>query len=562
MARMLLKFAVTDTLKEGKTNAIMTISNSMRKTKILVTLGPSAEEEDVLRQLINAGMNVARLNFSHGDFEEHGLRIARIKKLRAEMKKPVALMLDTKGPEIRTGDVENNKIDLIAGNTILLTTKQLIGTSEELSVTYKKLTQIVDKGSSILLDDGLIELEVQKIIDQETVECLIKNSGHIKSKRGVNIPLVELNLTNPTDKDKADIRFAAENDFDYIALSFTESGDTIRRVRAILDVEGKQNIKIIAKIENHAALENFNDILELADGIMVARGDLGVELRPEEIPVIQKEIIRRCYMAGKPVITATQMLHSMTDSPRPTRAEVSDVANAIYDFTSAIMLSGETAAGKYPVECVELMNRVALNTEDAIDYKRIYSAYSDFEEISDRTSAVTNAAITTAYNVAARAIVTVTESGRTAQALSKLRPGIPIIAIVADEKLYNQLSINWGIVPIIGKRFGSIEELYASSVELAKTTGLIKDGETIVIVAGLPVGRSGGTNMIKVETIGRAKQLPHRRLSDQHSDARDFRLGHEKSTHQRINNDSISSAAGTSLGLLSRPLLLSPKRNK
>lgn len=261
-------------------------------------------------------------------------------------------------------------------------------------------------------------------------------------------------------------------------------------------------------------------------------------------------------MAGKPVITATQMLHSMIEAPRPTRAEVSDVANAIYDFTSAIMLSGETATGKYPVECVELMNRVALNTEDAIDYRRIYSAYSNFEETADRTCAVTNAAITTAYNVGAKAIVTVTESGRTAQALSKLRPDIPIIAIVSDEKLYNQLGINWGILPLLADRFGSLEELYAASVNLSKETGLINEGETIVIVAGLPIGRSGGTNMIKVETIGKPIQAPHRRRSDQHSDSKDFVLGNEKSSHQRLNNASGGIGSGSPLSLISRPLLL------
>lgn len=529
----------------------------MRKTKILVTLGPSAEEENVLRSLIEAGMNVARLNFSHGDFEEHGRRVKRIKKLREEMKRPVALLLDTKGPEIRTGEVENDRIKLEAGQKIIITTQPLVGTPEKLSVSYDKLPSMLEPGGSILLDDGLIQLQVERIIDHQNLECTIMNDGSIKSKRGVNVPRLQLNLPNPTAKDRDDIRFAAENDFDFIAVSFAESEDTIRRVKAILDVEGKSNIKVIAKIENHAGLTNFDSILEVADGIMVARGDLGVELLPEEVPIVQKEIIRRCYMAGKPVITATQMLHTMIESPRPTRAEVSDVANAIYDFTSAVMLSGETSVGKYPVECVKLLDRVATNTEDAIDYKRIYAAFSHIDQLSDRTSAVTNAAITTAYNVGATAIITVTESGKTAQALSKLRSSIPIIAVVANEKLFNQLSINWGITPVMGYRFNSIEELYRESIRLSRQTGLISDGDTVILVAGLPVGRSGGTNMIKVETVGNAAKCPNRRKSDDTCTALKFSLGQEKTSHSRINQQSNN--GGGPLSLLSRPIVSSPR---
>ncbi|GAB4271391.1 MAG: pyruvate kinase [Candidatus Rifleibacteriota bacterium] len=530
----------------------------MRKTKILVTLGPSAEEEDVLRNLIDAGMNVARLNFSHGDYEEHGRRIERIKRLRDEMGKPVALLLDTKGPEIRAGEVENDKIFLEAGNKITLTTDQVMGTPEILSISYEQLPSIIEPGSLILLDDGLITLRVEKIVDHKTITCEIVNSGSIKSKRAVNVPKLQLNLTNPTPRDRDDIRFAAENDFDFVAVSFSESEDTIRRVKAILDVEGKPNIKVIAKIENHAGLANFDAILSVADGIMVARGDLGVELLPEEVPIVQKEIIRRCYMAGKPVITATQMLHTMIESPRPTRAEVSDVANAIYDFTSAVMLSGETSVGKYPVECVKLLDRVASKTEDAIDYKRIYSAFSNCEQFSDRTSAVTNAAITTAYNVGASAIITVTETGKTAQALSRLRPSIPIIAVVSHPKLFHQLSINWGITPVMGSRFNSIEELYRESIRLSKSTGLVNEGETVILVAGLPVGRSGGTNMIKVETVGTACKCPNRRKTDETSEAMKFSLGKEKSSLSRLNQQTVK--GNGPLALLSRPIVSSPHR--
>jgi len=532
----------------------------MRKTKILVTLGPSAEEENVLRDLINAGMNVARLNFSHGDYEEHGVRIERVKKLRDEMQRPVALLLDTKGPEIRTGEIEGKSIFLEAGKQIILTTEDVTGTPERLSISHKQLPSLVEADSTILLDDGLLQLHVESVPDDKNIRCTIVNSGSIKSRRGVNVPRLNLNMANPTGKDRDDIVFAAKNDFDYIAVSFTESGDTIRKVKAILEVEGKPGIKVIAKIENHAGLNNFDEILAVADGIMVARGDLGVELLPEEVPIVQKEIIRRCYMAGKPVITATQMLHTMIEAPRPTRAEVSDVANAIYDFTSAVMLSGETSVGKYPIECVKLLARVAANTEEAIDYKRIYAAFASTEEFADRTGAVTNAAITTAYNVGATAIITVTESGRTAQALSKLRPSIPIIAVVNNRQLYHQLSINWGITPVMGSRFTSIEELYRESVRLSLTTGFIKEGDTVVLVAGLPVGRSGGTNMIKVETVGHPGPCPKRRKDDEPSQALQFKLGLEKSAHARLNQPA-GGGAGTPLDLLSRPLVSSPRNN-
>lgn len=527
----------------------------MRKTKILVTLGPAAEEEDTLKKLVSSGMNVARLNFSHGDYEEHGIRIERIKKIREEMQRPVALMLDTKGPEIRTGEIEGDYISLEADNEIILTTETVMGNAQLLSVSFDLLPSMVKSGSTILLDDGLIHLNVEEVVDLKNIRCKIINGGKVKARRGVNVPRLQLNLPNPTPKDRDDIRFAAANDFDFIALSFTESGDSVRRVKAILDIEGMSDIKVIAKIENHAGLTNFNEILEVADGIMVARGDLGVELLPEEVPIVQKEIIRRCYMAGKPVITATQMLHSMIDAPRPTRAEVSDVSNAIYDFTSAVMLSGETSIGKYPVECVQLMSRVACNTEDAIDYKRIYTAFSNWEEFSDRTSAVTNAGIMTAYNVKASAIITVTETGRTAQTLSRMRPGIPIIAVVSRKKLYHQLSINWGITPVFAHRFESIEQLYHDSVEVSLKTGIIKEGDTVVLVAGLPVGRSGGTNMIKVETVGHAPATRNRRKDDEHSEAIKFRLGTEKSSMTRINNPKPKTLGGGSgIEILSRPM--------
>ncbi|MFZ2957360.1 MAG: pyruvate kinase [Candidatus Ozemobacteraceae bacterium] len=495
----------------------------MRKTKILVTLGPSAEQEDVLKQLIDAGMNVARLNFSHGDYEEHGIRVTRLKKVREEMGRPIAMMLDTKGPEIRAGNVENGSITLEAGRNITLTTEEVLGTPERLTIRHPGLPRLVSPGSIILLDDGLIQLDVIQTDGSTEISCLIRNSGRIKDKRGVNVPRVHIDLPNPTPKDVEDIRFAAKNGFDFIAVSFTESADTVRAVKKVLQECGAEKIKVIAKIENHSGLRNFDTILEIADGVMVARGDLGVEMAAEEVPIVQKEIIRKCYMAGKPVITATQMLHSMTECPRPTRAEVSDVANAIYDFTSAVMLSGETSVGKYPIACVEFMARVAERAEQAINYKKIFFAYANHQGTqADTTSAVTNAAITTAYNLGAKAIITVSESGHTAQMLSRLRPEIPIIAVVSDERVHRQLSINWGVMPVLGAHFRTLEELHVESIKLAVETGLVREGDVIILVAGIPVGFSGATNMIKVETVGEHlgshPTLPNKQHANTHSE--------------------------------------------
>lgn len=483
----------------------------MRRTKILVTLGPSAEEETILRQLIEAGMNVARLNFSHGDYEEHGVRITRIKKLRTEMHRPVALLLDTKGPEIRTGDVEDHQISLISGEEIQITTEEIVGTPKRLTIRFPDLCRMVHPGSTILLDDGLLQLEVLEIIDTQNVRCSIKHGGPIKDKRGVNIPNLKKELENPTRKDCEDIRFAAAQGFDFIAVSFTESTQTIERVREVLWEERAEKIKVIAKIENYTGLRNFDAILAAADGIMVARGDMGVELPAEEVPIVQKEITKKCYRAGKPAITATQMLHTMMHAPRPTRAEVSDVANAIYDFSSAIMLSGETSVGKFPLECVQTMTRIAERAETAIDYRKIFFGYSSHQDAQiDTTCAITNAAITTAYNLGAKAIITISETGRTAQMLSRLRPGIPIIAVVSDERVFHQLSINWGIMPILSPRLRTLEELHVESICLALETGLFNSGDTVVLVAGVPVGIPGATNMIKVETVD---EQPIKRLA-------------------------------------------------
>ncbi len=479
----------------------------MRKTKILVTLGPSAETEPVLEQLIHAGMNVARLNFSHGDHAEHGRRIEVLKRVRAKLGTPIAMMLDTKGPEIRTGDLESETVTLTPDRTLTLTTRPVKGNEHLLSVSHPTLPREVMPGSVILLDDGLIQLEVIDIATDTDIRCNVVTGGRMRSRRGVNVPGRHLDLPNPTPRDIADLRFAAEQGFDFIAVSFTQNAATIEAVRQILREAGAPDIKIIAKIENHAGLANFSEILKAADGIMVARGDLGVELHPEEVPIAQKEIIRQCYMAGKPVITATQMLHTMIESPRPTRAEVSDIANAIYDFSSALMLSGETSVGRYPVTCVETMARIAERSEAAIAYRQIYFSYTArHENIEGTTSAVSMAAVTTAYNIGAKAIITVSETGHTAQELSRLRPDIPIIAIVADEQVHRQLSINWGVCSVLGSHFKTLEELHVESIKLAASTGLIGKGDQIVLVAGIPVGKAGATNMIKVETVGIADE--------------------------------------------------------
>ncbi len=475
----------------------------MRRTKIVVTLGPATDNEKVLIKLIDAGMNVARCNFSHADYEEHLNRVKMLKKVCKKTGKKVSLLMDTKGPEIRTGHFENGKISLEASNQVTLTTEDVLGNEKLIPVTYAKLPKVVIPGTEILLDDGLINLKVIKIIDNKNVLCEIFNSGEIKDRRGVNIPNFSIDLPNPTDKDKKDIMFAIENDFDYIAVSFVQDSDTILEFKKILRKSGGEKIQVVAKIENYTGVNNFDSILSVADGIMVARGDLGVELPLEEVPIVQKEFIKKCFMAGKPVITATQLLHSMIDNPRPTRAEVSDIANAIYDLTSAVMLSGETSIGKYAVKCVETMSTVAKRAEEAIDYRNIYMhMLSNFFAGKDVTNAVTNAALTTAYEIQASAIITVTETGYTARMLSKLRPKMPIIAITTEEKVARQLQLNWGITPIVGEKYNSIDKLHYAAVKLPLEAGLIEKGDIVVIVAGVPVGITGATNLIKVETVG------------------------------------------------------------
>ena len=474
----------------------------MRRTKIVCTLGPSTDKEEVLRNLMKNGMNVARMNFSHGTHEEQKARLDMIKKLREELNLPVAALLDTKGPEIRIGDVEGGKLELKPGQEFTLTTEEMLGTEKKVTITYKELYKDVEPGDSILIDDGLIGMEVVRI-DESDIVCRVKNGRFISNHKGVNVPGVELNMPFVSPKDLADIVFAVEQDYDFIAASFTRTAEDIMEIRKILQEHGGEKIHIIAKLENKQGVKNCEDILRVADGIMIARGDMGVEIPLEEVPVIQKELIRKAMHMGKPVITATQMLDSMMKNPRPTRAETSDVANAIYQGTSAIMLSGETAAGAYPIEAVQTMAKIAERTEQDIDYSREFKPRK-LAEAPDVTSAISHATCTTAADLKAAAIVAVSKSGRTVSRIAKYLPVCPIIGCTTDERVYRQLNLLWGVTPVVMEEANTADELFDHAVELAEQKGLIARGELVVIAAGVPVGLSGTTNMMKVQIAGNA----------------------------------------------------------
>ena len=471
----------------------------MRKTKIICTLGPSTDKDGVLRELIANGMNVARFNFSHGSHEEHKGRLDLLKSLREELGKPVAALLDTKGPEIRLKDFKNGTEMLEAGQTFTLTTRDVEGTKEICSITYKDLPQDVQPGGTIMLDDGLIKLQIQTVNDTDIV-CTVLNNGKIKNKKGVNVPGVHLSMPYMSQRDKDDIIFGIEQGFDFIAASFVRTAQDVYEIRNLLN-EYDSNIRIIAKIENREGVNNIDSILAAADAVMVARGDLGVEIDFTELPGIQKTIIDRSFSFGKPIVTATQMLDSMMVNPRPTRAEISDVANAIYDGTSAIMLSGETAAGAYPVEALKTMSAIAERTEQEGHYLRgrLMEPNTGKISVSDATA---HAACLTAKDVNAAAIVTVSESGTTARLLSKYRPQQPIIACVMKEQVQRQLSLSWGITSLMMPLAHSTDELIEMSTALAKENGFLHDGELAVVTAGVPVGISGTTNMIKIHMVG------------------------------------------------------------
>ena len=471
----------------------------MRKTKIICTLGPSTDKDGVLRELVANGMNVARFNFSHGSYEEHKGRLDNLKAIRAELGKPVAALLDTKGPEIRLKEFKNGVEMLEAGQTFTLTTREVEGTKEICSITYKDLPQDVHEGGTIMLDDGLIKLHITNVTDTD-ITCEVLNSGKIKNKKGVNVPGVHLSMPYLSQRDRDDIIFGVQQGFDFIAASFVRTAQDVYDIRNLLN-EYDSNIRIIAKIENREGVNNIDGILAAADAVMVARGDLGVEIDFTELPGIQKSVIDRSFSFGKPIVTATQMLDSMMVNPRPTRAEISDVANAIYDGTSAIMLSGETAAGAYPVEALKTMSAIAERTENEVHYRdnRLVDAGNGQISVSDATA---HAACLTAKDVNASAIVTVSESGNTARLLSKYRPAQPIIACVMNEQVQRQLAISWGITPLMMALAHSTDELIEMSTSLAKENGYLHDGELAVVTAGVPVGVSGTTNMIKIHMIG------------------------------------------------------------
>ena len=471
----------------------------MRKTKIICTLGPSTDKDGVLRELIANGMNVARFNFSHGSHEEHKGRLDLLKSLREELGKPVAALLDTKGPEIRLKDFKNGTEMLEAGQTFTLTTRDVEGTKEICSITYKDLPQDVAPGGTIMLDDGLIKLQIQTVNDTDIV-CTVLNNGKIKNKKGVNVPGVHLSMPYMSQRDKDDIIFGIQQGYDFIAASFVRTAQDVYDIRNLLN-QYDSNIRIIAKIENREGVNNIDSILAAADAVMVARGDLGVEIDFTELPGIQKTIIDRSFSFGKPIVTATQMLDSMMVNPRPTRAEISDVANAIYDGTSAIMLSGETAAGAYPVEALKTMSAIAERTEQEGHYLRgrLMEPNTGKISVSDATA---HAACLTAKDVNAAAIVTVSESGTTARLLSKYRPQQPIIACVMKEQVQRQLSLSWGITSLMMPLAHSTDELIEMSTALAKENGFLHDGELAVVTAGVPVGISGTTNMIKIHMVG------------------------------------------------------------
>jgi pyruvate kinase len=472
----------------------------MRKTKIVCTIGPASENYQTLQTMIRAGMNVARLNFSHGSHAEHKVRIETVRKAAESLGQPVAILLDTKGPEIRIGLFKDKKIALQEGDIFTLTTREVEGTQEIVTVYYHQLPQDVQPGSSILLDDGLIDLKVLEIINGTDIKCMVQNPGELSDRKRINLPGIAVSLPAMSDKDIADIQFGIEMGVDFIAASFIQKAVDVLAIRKLIEDAGA-DISIIAKIENEAGVTHLDEILKVADGLMVARGDLGVEIPAEEVPIVQKRMIEKCNRVGKPVITATQMLDSMIRNPRPTRAEASDIANAIFDGTDAIMLSGESAAGKYPVESVQTMARIAARSEEVLDYDALLKR-KGFSGRCTTTDAISQASAQTAMGLGAAAIVTSTESGYTARMLSKYRPQVPIIAVTPNYKTMRRLQLTWGVFPLQGPRTRSTDDMIDSAVRSALEAKFLSEGDLIVITAGVPVGIPGTTNLIKVHVVG------------------------------------------------------------
>jgi pyruvate kinase len=472
----------------------------MRKTKILATLGPATNDVETMKNLILSGMNAARINFSHGTYESHSEMIGKLKEAREACDAPIPMILDTKGPEIRIKTFAEDKIYLSQGDRFTLTTRDVVGDKTQVSVTYAELPRDLKIGSRVLLDDGLLELKVVDIVEED-IMCEVINNGFLSSRKGVNVPDVYVNLPSLTEQDIKDIVFGIEMGFDYIAASFIRSANDILKIREILEENGGEDIQIIAKIESRDGVNNLDTILEVADGIMVARGDLGVEIAPEEVPLVQKTLIQKSNLLGKPVITATQMLESMVQNPRPTRAEANDVANAIFDGSDVIMLSGETASGAFPVEAVAMMARIATKAEESINYFNGITSRRGFFK-SNITNAISYAACTSAADLNAACVVCITDSGFSSKMVSKFRPICPIVAVTSDTRVYRQLNLTWGCVPMLAENISGNDEVFDIAEQKAFETGIAKNGDAIIAVAGVPVGVAGTTNTLKVRIVG------------------------------------------------------------
>lgn len=474
------------------------MKTKLRKTKIVGTIGPASQSEEMLTKLVNAGLNVTRINFSHGGYEENGEKIETIKAVREKLNKPVALLLDTKGPEIRTGVLEtgNEKVTINEGQEFTFVNDDIIGNNERTSISYKELYKDVQVGSTLLVDDGAIEFEITKI-DGKDIVCKALNTGRLGSRKTMNVPGVKLELPALTQKDVDDITEGIKRGFDYIAASFVRKEADVKALRNLLDSNGGERVKIISKIENQEGIDNFEEILAASDGIMVARGDMGVEIPMEQVPIVQKHFIKRCNEVGKPVITATQMLESMTQNPRPTRAEVSDVANAVYDITGAIMLSGECAMGKYPVECVEAMNKISTAIEGSINYGKRFDKKSTGKYVEkDLESAIAYSTCVTAKHIDADAIVAYTHKGDSIRKLAGLGAGCPIFAITDDEKTYHQLSVSFNVTPVLCKGEATIENTITKGIEKLKAEGILEAGDTVVLSGGAKILPTDGENKV------------------------------------------------------------------
>ena len=471
----------------------------MRKTKIICTLGPAVDDEALMKKLILAGMNAARFNFSHGTHESHLALLNKLRRVRDNMGAPVATILDTKGPEIRVKSFAQGPVELKAGEEFILTTQDGPGDARRVSVTYDNLHNELAPGCRVLIDDGLIELKVDRIEGRD-IHCLVENGGTLSSNKSINIPDVNILLPSLTEKDREDIRFGVEQDFDFIAASFVRRASDVEDIRAELLKHGGESVKIIAKIENREGANHLKEILEVADGVMVARGDLGVEIPAYEVPILQKEMISETVRQGKPVIIATQMLDSMIRNPRPTRAEVSDVANAVFDGASCVMLSGETASGRYPVEALETMVSTVLAAEGATNYWGRFQR-ANFQADGSINDAISHTCCLTAMDLKAHAILTASQSGRTARSISRFRPACPIVALTTTERTRRQLAITWGVHPFLSGSVDSTDRLFSLCVECARKEGVVSPGDTVVITAGVPIGLSGSTNLIKAQVV-------------------------------------------------------------